>query len=96
MLTCACRRRLAQLSSEKGITWGRMERGQPRPATYPGDDIPPVAGKLGVLGADGPYDAGRYAAGPGGEEDDPMGEERAEARPVAGVGIRRMRWIGYG
>ena len=47
-----------------------------------------MAGKLGVLGANGPYNAGRYAAGPGGEEDDPMGEARAEARPVAGVGVR--------
>ena len=64
--------------------------------THPSDDIPPMAGKLGVLGANGPYNAGRYAAGPGGEEDDPMGEERAEARPVAGVGRRCVHWIRCG
>ena len=56
--------------------------------THPGDDIPPMAGKLGVLGANGPYDAGRYAAGPGGEEDDPMGEECAEAWPGTGAFVR--------
>ena len=58
-----------------------------RRETYPGDDIPLMAGKLGVLGANGPYNAGGYAANPGGVYDDPMGEERAEARPFAGVGI---------